>query len=136
MPDLKPSRSEPTAHRANPTTEFGRSQTNTSNQPRLSRVFSAQHLDDASIYQGADHNALYVEPEDEDESGTQKKVTERDYDEASDHAQEAGLGMRMENDEPKDLEANNLEKKPSVKSVKDPNLVRADQIRWDHGWTG
>ena len=122
MTDLSPSHSAPT-----PTQGFEaqrqRSSSNTARRPDIQHIYSAQHLDDVSHYHGGDHDPNCQDNDIETEySDEHEQVTDEDYDEAArkgeDEVPEVRLGIR----DARDLEAN-LEKKPTTRSIKDPNLV-------------
>jgi len=128
MPDLKPSRSVPTTTTAPIGINFHRTHTNTSNPPHPSPVFSTQHLDDMSVYNGGDHDSQCHEAEDAEDSDTLEKMNKDDEDDARRHGQDAVPEVRMGVRDTRDLEANNLEKQESQKSIRDPNLVRAYDV--------
>ena len=123
MPELKSSLSAPTpssGHRA----QFLRGRSKTSSHPQLTRVFSAQHLDDVSHYHSGDHDSAILGEDDETEySDELDRVTNEDYDEAArergDEVPEVRMGVR----DARDIEAK-LEKKHTTRSIKDPNLVQ------------
>lgn len=120
--------------------DLGRSRSNTSrgsrparpqigksrpSSPHLHRFFSAQHLDDQSVYH-AEHD---IQSED-DSSSTgyelSEQLTEKDDEEAQEHGQDQVDEERMGVPNERDLEAAKgppLEKRPTSRSVKDPNLV-------------
>lgn len=89
------------------------------NRPKLSKVFSGQHLDDQSTYyardsvseEREDHHVAEAESDVSEGTATEKDKTERSEEIAD-----------FQNGLARDLEAP-LEKKQSSKSVKDPNLV-------------
>lgn len=119
MPDLHPSPSAST-----PNSRPGaRLQPDTASRPHLSHVFSAQHLDDVSHYHGGDHDSIYQDHDNETEySDELEQVRNEDYDEAARKGQDEVPGLHMGVLDTRDLEAN-LEKKPTSRSIKDPNLV-------------
>lgn len=84
----------------------------------MTRLFSAQHLDDVSIYHGGDHESQQT-----DDSDTLEKLRQEDDDEARRHGDEEVEEVRMGVRDTRDLDAT-LEKKQSTRSVKDPDLVR------------
>ncbi|KAL8892891.1 MAG: hypothetical protein Q9205_005556 [Flavoplaca limonia] len=94
------------------------------NRPKLSKVFSGQHLDDQSTYHARDsvseeredRHIAEAEAESDISEGT---ATEKDKTERSEEIADFQNGLA------RDLEAP-LEKKQSSKSVKDPNLVTWD----------
>ena len=129
-------------------TDLGRSKSNTSrgsrqrrpqlgksrpSSPHLHRFFSAQYLDDQSVYH-AEHD---IESEDETSStgyDLSEQVTEKDDDEAREHGQDQVEEERMGVPNERDLEAARappLEKRQTSRSVKDPNLVSRYHL-WDH----
>ena len=89
------------------------------NRPKLSKVFSGQHLDDQSTYHARDSVSEekeyrhVAEAESDISEGT---ATEKDKTERSEEIADFQNGLA------RDLEAP-LEKKQSSKSIKDPNLV-------------
>ena len=96
--------------------QIQRGSSNTTRRPDIEHVFSAQHLDDVSLYHGGDHDSRYQDSDIETEySDEHEQVTNEDYDEAARRREDAVPNAR-------DLEAN-LEKKPTTRSIKDPNLV-------------
>lgn len=123
MPDLKPSRSEPTPN-STPRAQLPRGRSNTTSRPDLLRVFSAQHLDDVSNYHGGDHESKFQDGDDGTEySDELEQVRNQDYDEAARNGEAEVSEVRMGVADTRDLEAN-LEKKETTRSIKDPNLVR------------
>ena len=127
MPELAPSRSAPATTIVPPGRELCRSQTNPSSRPDLSRVYSAQHLDDVSVYHGPDHESQYRDEEDEcGDSDVSEKLREEDDEKALSRGKEQLPEVQMGVPDTRDLEANKLEKKQSTRSTKDPNLVRAE----------
>lgn len=133
MPELTPSHSAPITPTTPSRREIGRTQTSTSNPPRLSRVFSTQHLDDVSVYNGVDHDSQYhAEEDDSGDSDTLEKLRQEDDDEALGHGQDQVPEVQMGVRDTRDLEANKLEKKRSTRSIKDPNLVGADGVLHTH----
>lgn len=122
MPDLEPSRSAPATTRTEPTrAPIGRARSSTA-VSRLTRLFSAQHLDDVSNYHGGDHESQQT-----DDSDTLEQLRQEDYDEAQRHGHKEVEEVRMGIRDTRDLEAN-LEKMPSTSSIKDPNLVRGHSL--------
>lgn len=122
MPELEPIRTAPDT-RSRPSRPQS-SRTRSSSAPRLSRVFSAKHLDDGSTYHGGDHDTGHRgDDDDSEESDLSEKVTregdEEDRRNGEEEVDEVRDGVRNE----RDLEAP-LEKKQTTRSVKDPNLVR------------
>lgn len=116
MPELQPSRSAPT--------QLTRSRSNAATRPRLERFFSAQHLDDVSLYHGGDHESNYHNDDNESEHTDElEQVRNQDYDEALRKGEDELPEVRTGISDTRDLEAN-LEKKQSKRSIKDPNLVR------------
>lgn len=122
MPELDSSRSAPTPS-SGLATRLTRSRTSDASRPRLERFFSAQHLDDVSIYHGGDHDSIYHN----DDNGSEyvdelEQVRNQGYDEALKKGEDEVPEVRMGISDTRDLEAN-LEKKQSKRSIKDPNLV-------------
>ena len=103
--------------------QLQRETSNTARRPDIQRVFSAQHLDDVSHYHGGDHDSNYQHSDIETEySDEHEQVTNEDYDEAARKGEDEVPEVRMGVRDTRDLEAN-LEKKPTTRSIKDPNLV-------------
>ena len=123
MPQLESSRSAPTPS-SGPPTRLTRSRSNAASRPRPERFFSAQHLDDVSIYHGHDHDSNYHDDEDNESGYTDEleQVRNQDYDEALRKGEDEVPEVRMGVSDTRYLEAN-LEKKQSKRSIKDPNLV-------------
>lgn len=136
-------------HKTDEMTDLGRSRSNISrgsrparpqlgksrpSSPHLHRFFSAQHLDDQSVYH-AEHD---IQSEDESSStgDLSEQVTEKDDEEAREHGQDEVGEERMGVPNTRDLEAGRppLEKRPTSRSVKDPNLVSRYHT-WDHAHT-
>lgn len=115
MPQLKLSRSAPTP-----------SSGSRAELPLpLQRVFSAQHLDDASEYHSGDHKSKGQDEDSQTEdSDDLEQVRNNDHEEEPREGKEEAPGLRIGVVDRQDLEAN-LEKTRSTRSVKDPNLVRA-----------
>lgn len=92
-------------------------------QPRLSRVFSAQHIDDHSHYHSyGEHHDQQSESTSSDDSDCAEEV-EREKD------RETGDGeLRDGVVNERDVEAP-LEKTKSSRSVKDPNLVSTKAVQ-------
>ena len=125
MPESGPSRSAPNPTSA-PGTELTRSRSNNASQPHLERLYSAQHLDDVSIYHSGDHESNYDDDDNETKDIDElEQVRNQDYDEASEKGEDEVPEVRMGISDTRDLEPN-LEKKQSRRSIKDPNLVRAN----------
>lgn len=123
MPTLEHSHSAPITQPSRPLA--GRDRSNTASHPRLSRVFSARHLDDTSNYQGGDLDSHYQDDDDEtSDADNLEKLRQEDYDEAERHGEGEVREVRDGVLDTRDLEAN-LEKKTTTRSVKDPNLVRS-----------
>ena len=123
MPDLHLSRSAPAPFSGPPRTQLQRGRSDTASPSHLNHVFSVQHLDDVSNYHGDDHPSTYPD----DDAGTEysdelEQVRNEDYDEAMRKGEDEVPEVRMGVLNARDLEAN-LEKKPTTRSVKDPNLV-------------
>ena len=92
-------------------------------RPNIQHVFSAQHLDDVSHYHGGDHHSDYQDIDIQTEySDEHEQATSEDYDEAARKGEDEEPEVRMGIRDVRDLEAN-LEKKPTTRSIKDPNLV-------------
>ena len=122
MPDSHPSPSAPTPN-SRPGARLQPGTSDTASRPHLSHVFSAQHLDDVSHYHGGDHDSIYQDHDNETEySDELEQVKNEDYDEAAKKGQDEVPGLHMGVLDTRDLEAN-LEKKPTSRSIKDPNLV-------------
>lgn len=118
--------------------ELGRARTDTSlrgpgrpqwtnsrpSSPHLHRFFSAQHLDDQSLYH-VDHDIQHEDDSSSTESDLSQQVTEKDDEDTRkqgrDEIDEERMGVVNE----RDLEAvmPSLEKRQTTRSVKDPNLV-------------
>ncbi|KAL8755340.1 MAG: hypothetical protein Q9184_004824 [Pyrenodesmia sp. 2 TL-2023] len=99
------------------------------NRPRISRVFSGQHLDDHSVYHGRisvalDHEASSEEGEDSDLS---ERVSREENEELGEKVSEGTTEVRNGIPNVRDVEAP-LERKQSTKSARtrDPNLVTWD----------
>ena len=90
-----------------------------STKPGLTRVHTAQHLDDTSVY----HH--YNESESDDDGGTSEDLQPEDDEEARKEGLAVQSEERMGVSGERDLEAGDttLEKKKSSRSIKDPNLV-------------
>lgn len=126
MTDLRRSRSNTSGGSRTRRPQLGRPRPSS---PHLHRFFSAQHLDDQSVYH-ADHD-IYSE----DESSStgydlSEQVTEKDDEETREHGRDEIDEERMGVRNTRDLEAGRppLEKRPTTRSVKDPNLVRRYHI--------
>lgn len=103
--------------------QLQRGHSNPTRRPDIQHVLSAQHLDDVSHYHGGDHDSKYQDNDIETEySDEHEQVTNEDYDEAARKGEDEVPEVRMGIRDAKDLEAN-LEKKPTTRSIKDPNLV-------------
>ena len=123
MTDLSPSHSTPTPSQAFEL-QLQRGASNTARSPDLEHVFSAQHLDDVSHYHGGDHDSNYQHSDIETEySDEHEQVSNEDDDEAARKGEDEVSDVRTGIRHTRDLEAN-LEKKPTTRSIKDPNLVR------------
>ncbi len=122
MSDLKYSRSAPTPSPGS-RAQLPRGRSNTASRSDLTQVYSAQHLDDASNYHGGDHVFNQDEGNETDCSDKLEQVRNQDYDDAAREGEDEFSEVRMGVLDIRDLEAN-LEKKPTTRSVKDPNLVR------------
>ncbi|KAL9127173.1 MAG: hypothetical protein Q9217_003906 [Psora testacea] len=108
-----------------------RSTTSSSNQYNVCRVFSAQHLDDGSVYHGHDNDRedRGLSPSDESGDLSEQALSEAECKSGSDEVDEHEI-----RDE-KDIEAP-LEKKRTTRSIKDPNLVgRIDDPENPKNWT-
>ncbi|KAL8806184.1 MAG: hypothetical protein Q9200_005136 [Gallowayella weberi] len=95
--------------------------------PRLSRVFSSQHLDDFSTYHGRD-SVLFDRgevPLADEESDLSEEVVKQNNNELGEKLPEETIDVRNGVANVRDLEVP-LEKKRSSKSVKDPKLVTWD----------
>ena len=124
MPALEPSRSAPVTIAQSIPILSSLTRSHSSRPPKLSRVLAAQHLDDVSNYHSDDHGPQsYGEDTSTEGSDASEKVRQEDYEEARGRGQEQVPEVRMGVRDTGDLEANNLEKKQSTKSIQDPNLV-------------
>ena len=122
MTHLSPSHSAPTPSQGFEA-QLQRGDSNPARRPEIQHVFSAQHLDDISNYYGGDHDSKYQDDDIETEySDEHEQVTDEDYDEAARKGEDEVPEVRMGIRDARDLEAN-LEKKPTTRSIKDPNLV-------------
>ncbi|KAK4693464.1 hypothetical protein P7C71_g3938, partial [Lecanoromycetidae sp. Uapishka_2] len=125
MSKLEPIRSAPAPGTTLSRPQSNRSRSNTANSyPRLSRVFSAQHLDDVSTYHGGDHDA-YIPDYDDEETDTSEELTKEHDEEAMSRGEDEVDQVRMGIRDTRDLSPN-LEKKQTTRSIKDPNLVSWD----------
>lgn len=121
MSGLEPTRSAPTAQPRRP--PAGRARSSTAAYPRLTNVYSAQHLDDVSDYHGGDHDSQYRDHGGEtSDLDNLEKARQDDYDDAEKYGDEDDSEVRDGVPNTKDLESK-LEKKPTTRSIKDPNLV-------------
>ncbi|KAI9875243.1 MAG: hypothetical protein M1830_008712 [Pleopsidium flavum] len=119
--------------------ELGRSRTDTSQRsrpgrpqlsksrpssPHLQRFFSAQHLDDQSLYH-ADHDIRDEDETSSTGSDLSQQVTEKDDEETREQGRDEVDEERMGVVNERDMEAARtpLEKRQTTRSVKDPNLV-------------
>ena len=119
--------------KTNPSTRQARSRSNSTpseasaHQPRLSRVFSAQHIDDSSYYHDhADRQSEQSEGTPAERSDFSEKVAIEDGLGAGDDVAECSEireGIATE----RDLEAP-LEKTKSARSARDPNLVGTAKV--------
>lgn len=121
MPVPEPSCSAPTTQSSR--FPAGRARSSTTDHPHHFRVFSAQHLDDVSNYHEGGHSSEHrnigneaLDPNDiemirQEDHGETEQPRDNEIPERRD-------GIPDE----KDLEAN-LEKIPTIRSFKDPNLV-------------
>ena len=108
--------------------QLSRATSYTVTPPGLTRVFSAQHLDDVSTYHGDDHGSNYDDEKNESVFSDEPEHLKNDNDdEAVRQSQDEVLEARTDVPNTQDLEAS-LEKKQSIRSVKHPNLVQR--------WTG
>ena len=89
------------------------------NRPSIQHVFSAQHLDDISHYHGGEHDSKHQDQDNETEYSDELEHDNEDFDEAARKGEDEVPQLRLD---ARDLEAN-LEKKPTTRSIKDPNLV-------------
>ena len=122
MTDLSPSHSAPAPNQGFEA-QLQRSTSNTARRPDIQRIYSAQHLDDVSHYHGGDHDSNCHDNDIETVySDEHDQVAEEDYDEAARKGEDEVPEVRMGIRDVRDLEAN-LEKKPTTRSIKDPNLV-------------
>ena len=135
MPELDPSKTAPKTQSQPNRPQSTRARASSSDsRPRISRVFSAKHPDDASAYNGGDHDTRHEETgketEETGESEYSEKEMEQDDEDAigagKDEIEDVQMGVRAT----RDLESGaSLEKKQtarsakSAKSAKDPNLV-------------
>ena len=119
MAEIRPSPSVlPRTNRANSTN----SEANRPARTPLGRVYTAQHLDDQSIYH-PDHIDSFED--DVTEADNSEILSEEDDEEAREKGLEEETEMRMGVMNEKDVEKGDtaLEKKKSTRSTKDPNLV-------------
>lgn len=94
-------------------------------QHRLSRVYSAQHIDDYSHYHGHDERyGQQSEATSSEESDFSEKVEREEDSVARENAGEETAEVREGVVNERDVEAP-LEKTQSSRSIRDPNLVRA-----------
>ena len=104
--------------------QLSRATSNTVTSLDLTRVFSAQHLDDVSTYHGGDHGSNYDDEKNEFVcSDEPEQVRNEDDDQAVGQGRDEVLETRTDVLNTQDLEAN-LEKKQSIRSFKPPNLVQ------------
>ncbi len=133
MPILEPSSSAPTTQSSR--SSAGRTRSNTANRAHQSRVFSAQHLDDVSNYHDGDHGSQHRDECDETlDSANIEMIRQEDHDGIEQLGDKEVPEHRNGIPDDKDLEAN-LEKTPTRRSVKDPNLVSVQRpvdylIKW------
>lgn len=124
MPILEAIHSAPAPGTAPSTTQISRSRSSIGNNyPYLSRVFSAQHLDDASSYHGGALDPYTPNYDDETDTseGLRKERDEEAIERGEVEVNEVRMGIR----DTRDL-GSNLEKKQTTRSIKDPNLVSWD----------
>ena len=122
MTDLSPNHSAPTPGQGCEA-QLQRRTSIPARRPDTQHVFSAQHLDDVSHYHGGDQDSNYQDNDIEtDYSDEHEQGTNEDYDEAARKGEDEVPEVRMGIRDARDLEAN-LEKKPTTRSIKDPNLV-------------
>jgi len=96
--------------------------------PRLSRVFSAQHIDDHSHYHSYDeHHGQQSEPTSSDDSDFADQIEHEDDREAGDSVGDEYTEIRDGVANEQDVEAA-LEKTKSSRTIKDPNLVSTDAV--------
>ena len=119
--------------KTNPSTRQARSRSNSTrseasaHQPRVSRVFSAQHIDDSSYYHGhADLHSEKLEATPAEGSDFCEKVAIEDGLGAGDDVAECSETREGIVNE-RDLEAP-LEKTKSARSARDPNLVGTAKV--------
>ncbi|KAL6713530.1 hypothetical protein ACLMJK_008995 [Lecanora helva] len=117
MSNSKRGVSAPTQEAEQVETKLGLTHTNTSHRSELSRIHSAQHLDDVSVYP----NSVDAGHSDMEMKFAQDHEVEAQH-EGQNHVPEARLDTRNV----RDLEANESEKKETVLSTKDPNLISWD----------
>ena len=91
----------------------------------LDRVYTAQHLDDHSLYH-LDHTDSFED--DVTEADNSEILSEEEDEEAREKGIEEGMDVRMGVVNEKDLEKGDraLEKKKSSKSIRDPDIVTWD----------
>ena len=122
MTNLSPSNSAPTPNQGIEA-QLQRGNPSPARRPGIQHVFSAQHLDDVSHYHGGGHDSKYQDNDTGTEySDEHEQVTNEDYDEAASKGEDEIPEVRMGIPDARDLEEN-LEKKPTTRSIKDPNLV-------------
>ncbi|KAI4191612.1 MAG: hypothetical protein LQ346_004712 [Caloplaca aetnensis] len=97
------------------------------NRPRISRVFTGQHLDDYSIYHGRNSGAHEESGEEDEESDLSERVSREENEALGEKLPEEIAEVRGGIPNVRDVEAP-LERKQSTKSAKskDPNLVTWD----------
>lgn len=129
MQSLEPSRSAPNSSTAPEAAPLSRTRSATAKHPRLARVFSAQHLDDASIYHGGDHESRYHDGDIETRICDELEKTDLEaQNDIHFHGESSNEKTRTGVSEPQDLEAN-LQRKPTNQSVKDSNLVGSQDAK-------
>ena len=106
------------------TPQINRSRSSTGNNyPHFSRVFSAQHFDDASNYHGGDLDPYT--PNYDNETETSEELRKERDEEAIERGEVEVDEVRMGIRDTRDL-GSSLEKKQTTRSFKDPNLVSWD----------
>ena len=128
MSALEPIRTNNSARRTRSRSQSAPS-ASSNRQPRLSRVFSAQHLDDHSHYHGHDErHGQQLEATSSEESDYTEKVEREEEKELGGNTGEESTEIREGIVNERDVEAP-LERIKSTRSVKDPNLVSMSQLQ-------
>ena len=124
MPNLRPIRSAPAPGSVpyRPQIDHVQSGMATS-QPSLARFYSAQHLDDCSLYHGNKNDSY--SPENEAGTDTLEKLRRQDDEEALDHGEIEREEVPVGNRNTRDLSPS-LARQKSSRSIEDPNLVSWD----------